>query len=147
MTRLSSQTAPADDVELAIPLQKVCFLIMKARAFDAKDAETDTDPGSNPSDDRDIGVLEDRADDPTLEELRSLISELSVDEQIDLVALTWLGRDESPDDWEQVRAEAADAHNEHTAEYLCGNPLLGDHLSEGLEMLGLTCAPYETDHS
>lgn len=70
-----------------------------------------------------------RADDPTLDQLKSIISELSVDEQIDLVALAWLGRDEYPDNWEQVCAEASEAHNEHTADYLCGNPLLGNHLS------------------
>jgi hypothetical protein len=142
MTRLSRQTA-IEEVELAIPLKKVCFIIMKARAFNAKDAETEPDPGSNPSDDRDIAVLEDHPGDPTLEELKSLISELSVDEQVDLVALTWLGRDEYPDDWEQVRAEASEAHNQHTADYLCANPLLGDHLSDGLSALGLGCADYE----
>jgi hypothetical protein len=39
----------ADEVELTIPLKKVCFIIMRARAFDAKDVETDIDPGSDPS--------------------------------------------------------------------------------------------------
>ena len=145
MTRLSAQTVP-EETELTIPLQKVCFIIMKARAFDAKDAETEPDPGSNPTDDGDVAVLEDHDDDPTLEELRSIISELSVDEQIDLVALAWLGRDEYPDDWEQVRAAASEAHNERTADYLCGNPLLGDHLAEGLSVIGLGCADYEMEH-
>ncbi|WP_163266905.1 DUF3775 domain-containing protein [Chelativorans alearense] len=145
MTRFSKQTAEPD-IELSIPLEKVCFIIMKAREFDAKDVETDTDPGSNPSDDREIDVLEDRADDPALEELAALISDLSIDEQIDLVALAWLGREEYPDDWESVRAEAARAHNEHTAAYLTGSPLLADHLSDGLSILGLSCSDYELQH-
>lgn len=145
MTRFSRQNTESG-TDLSIPLEKVCFIIMKAREFDAKDIATEPDSGSNPFDDQEIGVLEDRADDPALEELKSLISELSIDEQIDLVALVWLGRDEYPDDWESVRAEAASAHNEHTADYLVGNPLLADHLSDGLSILGLSCGDYELQH-
>ncbi|GIL02512.1 MAG: hypothetical protein BroJett030_24110 [Alphaproteobacteria bacterium] len=145
MTRPSSQTA-SGDIDLSIPLEKTCFIIMKARQFAAKDVDTELESGSNPSDDREIGVLEDRADDPSLDELRSLILALSVDEQVDLVALAWLGREEFPDDWESLRAEAARAHNEHTADYLCGNPLLADHLADGLSALGLSCTDYERQH-
>lgn len=142
MARFDRQDT-GSETELSIPLEKVCFIIMKAREFDAKDVETQPDPGSSPSDDHEIGVLEDRPDDPSLEELGSLISSLSVDEQIDLVALVWLGRSEYPDEWKAVRTEASNAHSEHTAGYLCGNPLLADHLSDGLSILGLSCADYE----
>ena len=129
---------------LQIALEKVCFLIMKAKEFDAKDEVTDPDSGSNPSDDMQAGVLEDHEDDPVLEELHSLITSLSFDEQVDLVALMWLGRDEyTAADWDTVRAEAADAHNNRTARYLCGTPLLADHLADGLSSLGLSCAEYE----
>ena len=105
---------------------------------------TEPDPGSNPSDDKEAAVLEDHADDPVLEELTSFISSLSEDEQIDLVALTWLGRnDYSAADWPTVRAEAARAHNERTASYLLGMPQLGDFLEEGLSMLGHSCEEFE----
>ena len=57
--------------ELTISPEKVCFIIIKAREFDAKDEVTEPDPGSNPSDDRDAAVLEDHADDPVVEELTS----------------------------------------------------------------------------
>ncbi len=77
---------------LTISPEKVCFIIIKAREFDAKDEVTEPDPGSNPSDDKDVSVLEDHGDDPVVEELTSLINSLSEDEQIDLVALAWLGR-------------------------------------------------------
>jgi hypothetical protein len=137
----------ADDVEvgpLTISPEKVCFTIVKAREFDAKDAVTEPDPGSNPSDDKDVSVLEDHEDDPVLEELISFISSLSEDEQIDLVALVWLGRDDyGPEDWAEVRAEAARAHNDTTANYLLGMPLLGDFLEEGLSMLGYSCEEFE----
>ena len=56
-------------------------------------------------------MVEDHEDNPVLEELTSLISELSVDEQIDLVALMWLGRDNySAGNWDIVRQEATLAH-------------------------------------
>jgi hypothetical protein len=136
--------AGENDSPLTISPEKVCFLIIKAREFDVKDEVTESDPGSNPSDDKSAAVLEDHEDDPVVEEITSLINSLSVDEQIDLVALAWLGRDDySADDWPAVREEAAQAHNERTAEYLLGIPLLGDFLEEGLSMLGYSCEEFE----
>ncbi|MCH4559154.1 DUF3775 domain-containing protein [Mesorhizobium jarvisii] len=135
------------ETELAVPLETICFIIMKAREFDAKDPVTEPSPASNPTDDRSAAILEDHSDDPVLEELQSLISELCVDAQIDLVALMWLGRDDhSLDEWQSVRQQATDAHNEHTADYLCGTPLLADHLADGLSTLGYSCAEYEGRH-
>jgi hypothetical protein len=79
------------------------------------------------------------------QELTSFIKAMSVDEQVDLVALAWLGRD--PDttaaDWPAMREEAGSAHNNRTARYLLGMPTLGDVLEEGLSMLGYSCAEYE----
>jgi len=129
---------------LTISPEKVCFIIIKAREFGAKDEVTEPDPGSNPTDDGDAEVLEDHADDPVVEELTSLINSLSEDEQIDLVALAWLGRDDySAADWPTVREEAVRTHNERTAEYLLGTALVGDFLEEGLSMLGYSCEEFE----
>ena len=137
-------TPDEDESPLTISPEKVCFIIMKAKEFDAKDEVTEPDPGSNPSDDMDVEVLEEHADDPVVEEITSLINSLSEDEQIDLVALVWLGRDDySASDWATVRAEAARAHNQRTAEYLLGTPLVGDFLEEGLSMLGYSCEEFE----
>lgn len=129
---------------LTISSEKVCFVIIKAREFDAKDAVTEPDPGSNPSDDKDATILEDHEDDPVVEELTSFIDSLSEDEQIDLVALAWLGRDDyTANDWNAVREEAARAHNERTVEYLLGIPQVSDFLEEGLSMLGYSCEDFE----
>jgi hypothetical protein len=131
---------------LTISPEKVCFVVIKAREFDAKTEAMEPDPGSNPSDDKDVTVLEDRADDPVVEELTSFIDSLSEDEQIDLVALAWLGRDDhTAEDWPEVRQEAVDAHNENTASYLLGMPLLADFLEEGLSMLGYSCEEFERE--
>lgn len=136
--------APEDDSPLTISPEKVCFIIIKAREFDAKDGVSEPDPGSNPSDDKDVSVLEDHADDPVVQEITSLINALSEDEQIDLVTLAWLGRDDyTAKDWDEVHAEAARAHNRRTAAYLLGMPQLGDFLEEGLSLLGYSCEEFE----
>ena len=129
---------------LTISPEKACFIIVKAREFDAKDPTTEPDPGSNPSDDKGVAVLEDHGDDPVAEELAAFIDALSEDEQIDLVTLAWLGRHGAgPDDWPETRREAARSHNDRTASYLLGMPLLGDFLEEGLSMLGRSCEEFE----
>lgn len=129
---------------LSIALEHVCFLIVKAREFDVKVEVVEPDPGSNPGDEDMREVLEDYPDDPVQEELTSFIDGLSYDEQVDLVTLAWLGRDDyTAEDWAEVRQQAADAHNNRTAAYLLGMPLLGDYLEEGISLLGLSCQDFE----
>jgi hypothetical protein len=129
---------------LSISPEKVFFIIAKAREFDVKDVVTDPDSGSNATDDAMLSVLEDHADDPVLEELTGFISALDVDEQTDLVALAWFGREDSAlEDWDEIRAEAQRAHNKRTASYLLGMPLLGDHLEEAMSQLGFSHEDYE----
>jgi hypothetical protein len=143
-SRQIESSASTEAGPLTISPEKVFFVIVKAREFDAKDPVTDPDSGSNPSDDQDMAVLEDHGDDPVVEELTSFINCLSEDEQIDLVALMWLGRDDySASDWPSVREQAAYAHNARTARYLLGTPLVGDFLEEGLTMLGYSCEEFE----
>ena len=60
-----------------------------------------------------------------------------MDEQIDLVALMWLGRgDGDLDNWKDLRTEASRAHNNRTASYLIETPMLADYLDEALSQLG-----------
>lgn len=129
---------------LQISPEKVCYIIIKAREFDVKEAVVEVDPGSNPADNGERAVLADYADDPVYEELESLIESLNEDEQIDLVALTWLGRgDYGADDWSEAVAEAGSRRSGSTAKYLLGFPLLADFLEEGLSQLDYSCEDYE----
>jgi hypothetical protein len=129
-------TAP----DLSISPEKLCFIIAKAREFDVKDVVTDPDDSSNPADDGMLAVLEDHPDDPVLQELTGFIGALSEDEQIDLVALSWLGRgDGTIDDWDELRGEASRAHNKRTASYLLGMPLLSNHLEDAISQFGISC--------
>ena len=135
---------PDDAVEntpdLSISPEKVCYIIAKAREFDAKDVVTDPDDASNPTDDAMVSVLEDHRDDPVVQEIAATIFAMSEDEQIDLVTLAWLGRgDGSLGDWPELRAGAARAPNKRTASYLLGMPLLADFLDEALAQFGHSC--------
>jgi hypothetical protein len=126
--------------DLSISAEKLCFIIVKAREFDVKDVVTDPGDSSNATDDAMLAVLEDHPDDPVQQELTGFIRALTEDEQIDLVALTWLGRgDGTINDWAELRAEASRAHNRRTASYLLGMPLLSNHLEDALSQFGISC--------
>ena len=132
------------DPTLTISSESVCFIIVKAREFDAQDVVTDPDSGSNAADDGAASVLEAHSDDLTQKELVAFITALSEEEQADLVALLWLGRgDGTLEDWDDLRGEAQRQHNNRTAAYLLGEPLLSDHLEEGLSQFGFTCEDFE----
>ena len=88
-----------------------------------------------------VDVLEDNGNDPVAREITGFIDALTEDEQIDLVALTRLGRgDGTLAEWEDLRREAAEGRNGRTANYLLGEPMLGDLLAEGLDEFGISWA-------
>lgn len=129
---------------LTIDHEKICYLIIKAREFDAKMEPEDPDPGDNPTDDADSVVLFDYPDDPTALEVRSCLEDLNEDEASEVVALLWLGRgDYERDDWERALADALDAPDQRRPETLMGEPLLADYLEEGLSQLGYSCKDVE----
>jgi hypothetical protein len=136
----------SEDVELTVPIDSVCYIAMKAREFDAKEAVNTPDDASNPSDDHMAEVLENRIDDPVYDELLAFINAMSEDEQIDLVTLAWVGRgDGDITDWLDLRDEAARVHNSRTAQYLLGMPLLSDYLEEALSALDHSCEEVEEE--
>lgn len=138
---LSSQTP---DVELSVSTEQVCFIITKARQFEVKDMPVMPESGSNASDDRMVSVLEARANDPVAQEIRAFVDAMDQDQQIDLVALTWVGRgDYEIGEWDEARAQAGAAHNTRTADYLLGLPLLSEFLEDALSDCGLSCEDEE----
>ena len=120
---------------LNLPLDKVSFIILKAREYDVKESDSDPDEGSNAIDDGQTDVLADKIDDPVREELLGAIRGLNDDERMRLVALAWLGRGTYDlDEWKEAIATAKTEHSRRTAEYLLTLPLLGDYLEDGLAM-------------
>jgi hypothetical protein len=89
-------------------------------------------------DDRFIDALEDEADNPVGQELRTAITNLDIDARAALVALAWLGRgDYEAADWLEAFATARERAEGSTARYLMGMPLLGDYLGTGADALGV----------
>jgi hypothetical protein len=130
-----------------LSLEQVCYVIVKSREFHVKVDVVEPDPGSNASDEGMDTVLEDYADDPVYDELVEFINDMNVDEQIELVALTWLGRGTfDKEDWAEAIGEATGEHNNHTAQYLLGMPQLASYLEEGLAAFDLSCSDVEREH-
>jgi len=127
---------------LSISPEKVFFIVSKAHQFEMEASEPDLI-----SDLEDDDAGEGRVGrDTDLTELSGFISDLNVDEQIDLVALMWLGRgDGDLDSFRDLRNEAADAHNNRTAAYVLGTPMFADYLEEAMSMFGLSSEDFEED--
>lgn len=127
-----------------IALDKVCELILRARAIDVKEGITDPASGSNPTDDGSIDVLTAWPDDATEEEVRDVIAGLNDDERADLIALVYIGRgDMEPEEWGaavRLARERDEASSASTADWLIGIPNLADLLDEGLNAMGRSCA-------
>lgn len=127
-----------------IALDKVCELILRARALDVKEGLTDPGSGSNPTDDGSLDVLTSAPDDMTENEIRDVIAGLNEDERHDLIALVYVGRgDFEPEEWgDAVRLarEREDSARLSTSDWLLGIPNLPDLLDEGLAAMGRNCA-------
>ena len=120
---------------LNLPLDKVSFIILKAREYDVKEEDADPDSGSNPIDDGQADVLTNKQEDSVREELLGAIRALNEDERLRLVALAWLGRGTySKEEWREAVNTARSEHSRRTAEHLLGLPLLGDYLEDGLAL-------------
>lgn len=130
--------ADEDDIpELGISTETVCWVIARARAFDAKEAgDGDADPDE---DDPEAHLLEEEGD-TIAEELRDAIGEMNEDEQAALIALAWIGRGEfDVSEWDEAVRTAKERNLRNADDYLVGMPLLGDYLEEGLSAFGLSC--------
>jgi len=127
-------------MQLEVNPETVRFIINRMRQFQAKEGVTFPDPG----DDWSRQILADYADDPVVIEVRNAIDDLDPDQQVELVALMWIGRgDFGGDEWEAARAQAQESWNERTADYLIGTPLVADFLEEGLDQIGFGDEGYE----
>lgn len=127
---------------LSISPEKVAFVVAKVHQYEMESSEPEL--LSDLTDDDRVhggathGAGTDRA------ELAAFIRALNLDEQLDLVALMWLGRgDGDLESWDELRAQAAHAHNNRTASYLIETPMLGDYLEEALSEFGLSLEDFE----
>ena len=127
-------------VEINISQDKFCFIIAKAREFDATSEAMETDLVSGPADTGEPKITATDGDDAAGSELREAINDLNDDETIDVIAMVWVGRgDFTKSEWRSARNLAKQRHHRHSADYLMGMPTLGDLLEDGLTQLGHTC--------
>jgi len=118
----------------------VCELMELAREFHAQEQVVFPEEPEISGVEWPLQMLEAHSEDPTLDIFRSLVDDLTPDQQQQVVALLWLGRgDYSLDEWEDALTYAAEAWNEATADYLIAHPLLANHLAEGLDQHGYRC--------
>ena len=133
---------------LGIPIEKVCDFVERVKGFDATLPSVDTDIAADVRVEDISNFADEHADDTSGDEqgtteygqLKEFVDALNEEEQCNLVALAWLGRgtyDKS--DWASALSDARDAHNDHTADYLLGIPLVGTYLEDGLAQLGYAC--------
>ncbi len=132
---------------LEIDRDKVCYIIVKAREYFAKEAPATESEGSNPADESFREVLEDLPDDPVAQEIKDFVDGLNDDETAQIIALAWIGRGTyGKDEFEDAVAEARSRMTPRTAEYLLGMPLVADYLEEGLAQFDLSCEGFEMGH-
>jgi len=128
--------------DLSISPEKVFFVVSKARQSDIETDEPEL--MADFADDDSVSGQPGAGRNTDRSELSTFIRGLNVDEQVDLVALMWLGRGDSDiENWRELRSEAAQAHNNRTAAYLIGTPMLGDYLEEAMSQFGMAPEDFE----
>jgi hypothetical protein len=154
---------------LEMDVDKVCFIVVKMREYeeegliraetdeerigleesseaedDLAEAEAFGDTTEDSSYEEDEEEAAEESEDGILEELSTFIRNLDEEEQIEMVALAWLGRgDYEVEQWDEAKEAATERHNARTAEYLLGIPLLPDYLEEGLAAFDLSCVDFD----
>jgi hypothetical protein len=125
---------------LHIPLDTVCYIIAKAREFQAKEDVVIPDVPSSPTEDWGLQVLAHHSGDYTLTEFMDCIGEMNQRQRAELIALMWVGRgDYTIEEWESAVDDAIGDYSVRAAQYLIAHPMVSDDLEEGLIAHGYSC--------
>ena len=90
---------------------------------------------------RQLVTIEDNpGEDSRRQQMVEFVAGLNVEEQTDLLALTWLGRgDYDIDEWDDALAEAEARIAARNPDYMIGDAALPEYLGDGLEAFGMSC--------
>ena len=126
--------------ELRINPDKVCQFLQAAREVAAKVPATTGDRTTN-GDDSPLTFMEDYgADDSVRQQMVEFVAGLNVEEQVDLLALIYLGRgDFDLVEWDDALAEARDRIDAGDARFMIGDRALPAYLGEALDAFGKSC--------
>src|SRR3546814_6677224 len=75
-------------MELSVSLEELCRIVLRLREYEAQVPAVDPDDGSNPTDDKDVSVLEDESNESVEQELIAAIGDLAEDEAVEMIALS-----------------------------------------------------------
>lgn len=126
--------------ELRISTAKVCDFIEAAREVAGKVPPT-TGDDTTIGDDSRLATIEDYpGEDSRLQQMAEFIAGLNVAEQVDLLALIFVGRgDFDIAEWGDAVREAQDRIADRDPDYMIGDAALPEYLGAGLEACGHSC--------
>jgi len=126
-------------MELAVAVETICRIILRAREYEALIPDTDPDEGSNAVDDEARDAIEDDGDNPSETELRAIVDDLAEDEQAEVIALALVGRGTfEASEWSDA-IDAATEEIDAAADWMLGQPTLSTDLEAGLAAFDLSC--------
>ena len=126
-------------MELTVSLDTLCRIVIRAREYEALVPPVDEDDGSNPTDDKDVAVLDEDENTSVEEELRAAIDDLAEDEQAELIALTLVGRGTyEAGEWDEA-LEVANDETANAADFLLDLPMLAAYLDAGMAAFDINC--------
>ena len=137
--RTRRAASPEQLPELDISTEKVCSLIETLREYEGRELPTATRDVTE-GDDGPMESMEERPDDPSLDEAREFIAGLSLDERVSLQALLWVGRgDYGIDEWPSALAEARRRDSTGDLDFALAEELTPSEFAEGLAAFGRSC--------
>lgn len=119
----------------------VCNIILRSKEFQAKEGVTFSEsiPESEYESDM-MQILADHKDDLSYQEIKSLIEDLEPDQQIDLLTLMYVGREDyEMEEWTEARKEAKNNLTPNLTDYLLSKPFIAEYLTKALDGLGFSC--------
>jgi hypothetical protein len=128
-------------MELTVPLETICRLIVRARELEAQVPAIETDDEEDPSDSDDpFAVLEDEANSSVEEEITGLLEDLAEDEVAEVLALALIGRGTyDASEWDDAIEEAGDGTAADAISQIREMPMLAAYLEAGLAAFDLSC--------
>jgi hypothetical protein len=123
--------------ELRISTTKIDDFIEAAREVAGKVEPTTGDKTTTGDDSKLVSIEAYPGDDARREELRDFIAGLNVEEQIDLLALIFVGRgDYDIGEWRAAVREASARIERRDADYMIGDAALPEYLGTALDAVG-----------
>ena len=128
-------------MELSVPLEAVCRLIIRARELEAQVPAIETEGDEDPTDSDDgMAVLEDEANESIEAEMMAALDDLADDQIAEVLALAWVGRGTyDASEWDEALEEANDTDAEDPIDQLLEMPMLAGYLYAGLAAFDLSC--------